>query len=322
MSSDVLLDREHLFLGSRLKHLAERMQADVVQVATEAGLGILPSQYSLLATLDAHGPQTIGALTQAMQLSQPAITRNVGKLVEAGLLAVDKRGRDQRQKTVALTPEGEAAIARSKVMVWPQVDAAVRSLTADLPGELFADLRTIEARLAETPLSQRAREAVRPALTIHEFSDTLAPHFHSINAQWINGMYRLEETDRIVLENPRREIVDRGGAILFVEAEGLGIVGTCALQKTGEAQYELTKMGVLEKARGLKAGKALMKATIQRARELGARRLYLLSNTKSATAIRLYEQSGFEHDAGIMAEFGARYARCDVAMLYTGPLAA
>ena len=156
----------------------------------------------------------------------------------------------------------------------------------------------------------------RLALRILPFSDELAGAFHDINAEWIGAMYRLEETDRRVLENPRREIVDPGGAILFVEAEGLGVVGACALQRTGEDQYELTKMGVRESARGSGAGEALLRAVIAHAEAMGAKRLYLLSNRKSAGAIRLYERNGFVHDDGIMAEFGARYARCDVAMLY------
>lgn len=158
--------------------------------------------------------------------------------------------------------------------------------------------------------------APMPALKIHPFRDDLAQAFHDINAQWIGAMYTLEQTDRDVLENPRARIIDRGGDILFVEAEGLGVVGACALQKTGEDQFELTKMGVLEAARGRKAGEFLLHAIIARARDMGAERLYLLSNAKSAAAIHLYEKLGFVHDAETMAEFGARYARCNVAMRY------
>ena len=321
MIGDLLREREQLFLGSRLKRLAERMQADVVRIAERAGLAIQPSQYPLLATLDRYGPQTIGALTQAMELSQPAVTRTVAKLVEAGLVAVDRIGRDQRLKTVSLTPAGEAAIAHSKQTVWPQVEAAVREVLADLPGSLLADIGAIETRLGERPMSERvlaARRAATAGLSIRDYEDSLAGDFRAINAEWIGAMYRLEDTDRDVLDHPRERIVDPGGAILFVEAEGLGIVGTCALQKTGARQYELTKMGVRESARGRKAGEFLLHAVIARAQALGAERLYLLSNAKSAAAIHLYEKLGFAHDAGIMAEFGARYARCDVAMLYRG----
>lgn len=153
-------------------------------------------------------------------------------------------------------------------------------------------------------------------LSIVDYSDALARDFHDINVEWISRMFVMEGTDRDILEHPRERIIDAGGAILFVRAGDQGIVGTCALLKTGDAQYELTKMGVLEKARGYKAGEFLLRAAIHRADELGAKRLYLLTNEKCAPAIHLYEKVGFVHDAGIMREFGARYERCNVAMLY------
>ncbi len=167
---------------------------------------------------------------------------------------------------------------------------------------------------------QQSPSAAEAGLTILDYSDALAPHFHAINAQWIRAMYVLEPTDIDVLEHPRERIVDQGGDILFVEAEGLGVVGACALRKTGEGCFELTKMGVLERARGRKAGEFLLRAVIARAERLGARTLYLLSNRKSAAAIHLYEKLGFHHDEGIMREFGARYERCNVAMLYRPPV--
>ena len=153
-------------------------------------------------------------------------------------------------------------------------------------------------------------------LTILPFSDDLAGAFRDINAEWITAMFALEATDREVLDNPRARIIDGGGAILFVAAQGLGVVGTCALQKTGDTSFELTKMGVLESARGLKAGEFLLAAVIARAQDMGADPLYLLTNAKCEAAIHLYEKLGFQHDAGIMAQYGARYARCDVAMRY------
>ena len=159
----------------------------------------------------------------------------------------------------------------------------------------------------------------RPALAIRHFTDDLAPDFRAINAQWIEAMYRLEPTDVDVLDHPRARIVDPGGAILFVEAAGHGIVGACALQKTRDGVYELTKMGVLERARGLKAGEYLLAATIAHANDvLRAETLYLLTNRKSEAAIHLYEKLGFVHDAEIMRDYGARYERCDVAMRWRG----
>ena len=156
-------------------------------------------------------------------------------------------------------------------------------------------------------------------LTIHEFTDDLAGAFHDINAEWITAMFAMEQADREVLENPRARIIDGGGVILFVEAVGLGVVGTCALQRTGARSFELTKMGVRESARGLKAGEFLLASMIARAQSMGADPLYLLTNAKCEAAIHLYEKQGFRYDAEIMAQYGARYQRCDVAMRYIAP---
>jgi DNA-binding MarR family transcriptional regulator/ribosomal protein S18 acetylase RimI-like enzyme len=316
MVGDVVREQGYLFLGSRLRRLAERMQADVARVVERAGLPIHPSQYPLLATLDRYGPQTIGELTQAMGLSQPTVTRAASKLVGVGLVEVGRLRIDQRHKTISLTQAGAEAMARSKLAVWPRVEAAVVEITRGLEGSLLEQISVLEERLDERPLNERGLSARESGLRVVEFSDDLAGVFREINTQWIASMYRVEAADRDVLDNPRARIINPGGAILFVEAEGLGVVGACALRKTGAGCFELTKMGVLEAARGRKAGEYLLKAVIARAEALGAEVLYLLSNKKSAAAIHLYEKLGFVHDAEIMAEYGARYERCDVAMRY------
>lgn len=153
-------------------------------------------------------------------------------------------------------------------------------------------------------------------LSILPFTPERAHYFHDINVDWIEDMFRLEQTDRDVLENPIERIIAPGGDILFVAAEGLGIVGAGALQKTGEGSFELTKMGVLKSARGLQAGGYLLDALIARAEELGATKLYLLTNSICEAAIHLYERAGFEHDEDVMRGYGTRYQRCDVAMRY------
>jgi N-acetylglutamate synthase-like GNAT family acetyltransferase/DNA-binding MarR family transcriptional regulator len=314
---DVLADMGPIFLGSRLKRLAERMQAGAARVLADAGVPVQPGHMPLLTALD-RGPLTIGQLADSVGSSQPGVSRGVGQLVALNMVAL-ARDADLRQRTASLTPAGAAAMARTKLLIWPRVEAAVNEMCAGLSGPLLDQIAGIEAALATRPLDARVAAAGRDVLTIRDYHDDLAADFHDINAEWIGAMFQLEQTDRDVLENPREHIVDPGGAILFVEAPGLGVIGTCALQKTGENSFELTKMGVRESARGLKAGEFLLAAVIERARLMGVGELYLLTNALCAPAIHLYEKLGFRHDAGIMARYGARYERCNVAMLYPAP---
>lgn len=308
--NDAMAAEGMVMLGSRLKRLAERLQSGAERMAAGAGLPTQPSQMPLLSVLHRHGPMTIGEAVDRLGISQPAVTRILSRLIEIGLIETSRQGRDQRHKTMALTERGAEVIETAATVLWPQLRGAVSEL-CDVEA-LLTQVEAVERALAEHPLDQRPAGG----LAIRRYSDDLAGDFYRINAEWIEATFSLEPADIEVLRDPHGSILSGGGEILFVTAPGLGVVGTCALRKTGEREFELTKMGVATAARGRKAGEFLLRATIDRAYALGCDRLYLLSNAKNQAAIHLYEKNGFVHDAGIMAEFGARYARCDVAMLH------
>jgi len=312
---DVIADGVETFLGSRLKRLAERMQGGASRFVGALGMEVQPTHMGLLAALDRRA-MTVGQLVDAVGTSQPGVTRGVGQLVAMGLVE-SARGADQRQKRLRLTPEGAALMVRVKMQVWPQLEQAVKQITDGLEGGFLDQIAALEKALAEKPLELRAAEA-GPGLRIRDYAPGLQKVFYDINAEWIEAMFRLEPADREVLDDPQAHILDGGGAILFVEAPGLGIVGTCALRKTGPNSAELTKMGVRASARGLKAGEYLLAATIERAKAMGIDDLYLLTNSACKAAIHLYEKLGFAHDAEVMARYAARYQRCDVAMRYRG----
>jgi N-acetylglutamate synthase-like GNAT family acetyltransferase len=153
-------------------------------------------------------------------------------------------------------------------------------------------------------------------LSIIDYTDEHAAAFHDINAQWIDAMFVMEAHDRHVLTHPRAAILDPGGVILMVASRTHGIVGTCALMKAAEGVFELTKMGVRDSGRGQKAGEFLLRAIVARAEAMDLTTLFLLTHHSCEAAIHLYEKIGFVHDSAIMRDYGATYARCDVAMAY------
>jgi ribosomal protein S18 acetylase RimI-like enzyme len=157
---------------------------------------------------------------------------------------------------------------------------------------------------------------MQPPVVIKPFSTALAHHFYSINKEWIDEMFVLEDIDQQVLENPQHHIIDKGGKIWFAEHHSLGIVGTCALWHKGDNHYELTKMGVLKTARGLKVGEILLQHVLSATQLMKANSVFLLTNAKCESAIHLYEKNGFVHDQHIMQQYGKNYSRCNVAMLF------
>ena len=151
---------------------------------------------------------------------------------------------------------------------------------------------------------------------IVKYTPKLAKYFYSINAEWVSGMFVMEEIDEMILANPQKYIIDEGGQIWFAIHKELGVIGTCAVKDFGNKWYELTKMGVLESARGLKAGEALLKHVISDCNKADIDTLFLLTNHQCEAAIHLYEKNGFQHDQGIKEKFNGLYARSDTFMKY------
>jgi putative acetyltransferase len=104
----------------------------------------------------------------------------------------------------------------------------------------------------------------------------------------------IEEKDVEVLSDPVGKILECGGHILMAAA-GTNRIGTCALLAMEPGTFEVAKMAVDEHYRGEGIGRVLLECTIIEARRLGARRLYLETNSGLANAIHLYESVGFCH---------------------------
>jgi DNA-binding MarR family transcriptional regulator len=164
MVEDIVRSFGFLTLGTRMKRIGERLQADTQRIIDEAGLPIQTAQYPYLAAIDRQGPLTIGELTMAVGISQPGVTRTVSQLSALGFLQVRPSPDDQRRRVVGLTPAGEEIVLRSKAYIWPRIEAAVKELCEDLSGPLLHQLAAIEQGLADAPLDRRAAKTEEQVL--------------------------------------------------------------------------------------------------------------------------------------------------------------
>ncbi|MEO8660319.1 MAG: GNAT family N-acetyltransferase [Bryobacteraceae bacterium] len=151
-----------------------------------------------------------------------------------------------------------------------------------------------------------------PTVTIREFAPGDAIAFRQLNEEWITRYFALEAKDVHALEHPEDAILKGGGRIFFSVKDGVP-VGCCALVSTADGEFEVAKMAVTEQAQGLGIGRGLLQRVIDEARDAGATRLFLNTNTVLTPAIRLYESVGFRH---IPAERVApsEYVRANVFM--------
>ena len=133
--------------------------------------------------------------------------------------------------------------------------------------------------------------------------------FRAINVQWIEQYFKMEAADYKTLDHPNTYILEPGGYI-FMAIYKEKVVGTSALIKRDDTTYELAKMGVLPEARGKQIGWKLGQTIVEKARALGAKRLFLESNTSLSPALALYYKLGFQRILGPPSP----YERADIQM--------
>ena len=156
MVEDVVKELGYLTLGTRLKRLGERLQAQTQVLLEHADVDLPASHFPLLAALERLGAMNVGELTEAVGMSQPGVTRLLDKLEAEGLVRSTQLADDRRVRTIALTKSGRQLISRSQRTVWPTIEAAVADACTGPAQPLLAALAALEEALAAVPLSSRA----------------------------------------------------------------------------------------------------------------------------------------------------------------------
>jgi len=143
-----------------------------------------------------------------------------------------------------------------------------------------------------------------------DFRDELAIDFASLNYQWIESEFSVEQHDREILDDPRKWVIEPGGQIFFALVDGT-VAGTVALIPSADGVIELTKMAVSPEFRGQGIGGRLMEKCLKFAAETGVNAIWLESHTKLAPALSLYRKYGFVETP---PDPNSLYQRADIRM--------
>ena len=144
---------------------------------------------------------------------------------------------------------------------------------------------------------------------IIEFSEELSEPIKTLNYEWLEKYFRIEEGDIASLSDPQKHIIDKGGHIYYAKLNG-EIVGTASLLKKSETVYELGKLAVSDKAQGHGIGTILIEHCLNIAKQKQITTLILYSNTTLQSAIHLFRKYGFEE---VELESGV-YERANIKM--------
>ena len=147
-------------------------------------------------------------------------------------------------------------------------------------------------------------------ISFKKFSKIDTEKFKSLNLEWLDRYFKVEPIDELVLNNPKREIIDKGGFIFMIKKNS-EVIGTFAFIKKTKKIYEFTKMAITPEERGNGYGNMAMEFLIEFAKNKKWSKLILYSNTKLKNSIHLYSKYGFKE---IPLEKNVIYSRGNIKM--------
>lgn len=294
---ELIAELGELAFASRLKRLSERLMEDVSQVYRDCGVDFEPKWFLIFYQLGQAGPQTVTGLAQQIGVTHPAVNQAAAELIRSGMLSSKSDKSDKRKRILSLSPKGRQRYEQLKP-VWQQVKDATAELITETDSGLLQEIENIERALDKRAMYQRIKDRIKEQqqgqVEIKDYNPSYKRYFKQLNLKWLNRHFRPEPADLLVLNDPQRQVMDKGGQVLFAKI-GDDIVGTCAIIPAGDQNYELVKMAVSPEFRGRQVGRKLALAAIVRARELGGGQLIARTSPKLEAANRLYRSLGFKY---------------------------
>jgi DNA-binding MarR family transcriptional regulator/N-acetylglutamate synthase-like GNAT family acetyltransferase len=292
---DYIRDLGALALASRMKRLVSRLNSNVKGIYTAQEIEFEPLLMPITRLLADQGKLQANQIADYLGITQPAVTHMCNTLKKHGLITLQQHPKDQRIREVDLNRKGADMVCALQP-VWQEIEKAVQQMIEGVDDNLLNALEAFEDQYAKETLQTRVLQQLArqkgAKVRIIAYQDSLKTDFKRLNYEWIEKNFSVEPSDKRMLTNPQRHIIDKGGHIYFA-ALGKEIVGTYALIRVRAHVYELSKMAVGEAKQKQGIGTALLNHAIVRARAIHAHKLILYSNTLLAPAINLYFKKGF-----------------------------
>jgi len=287
-------------LGSRLRRLGELFAEQSAQVYPVYGIDIQPKWFPVYYALSGGEEKSITEIAVEIGHSHPSVSTIVKEMMKSGLVAASAAKNDGRKNVVKLTEKGLSINEKIQAQ-YTDVNAAIESAFAETQYNLWKAIEEWEFLLEQKSLMRRVEEQRK----LRESNDVkIVPYqsehkaaFKKLNEDWITQYFKMEEFDYKYLDHPEENILNKGGYI-FMAIYKNEAAGTCAIVKMDDTKYELAKMGVAPAAKGKGIGYLLALACAEKAKELGATKLYLVASNFFKPAISLYHKLGFKKITG------------------------
>jgi DNA-binding MarR family transcriptional regulator/GNAT superfamily N-acetyltransferase len=336
---DQLKNLGALALGSRFRRLSDRLMQDGILIYRDTGLNFEPKWFPVYIYLKEMGPTAVMDIARGLGITHPSVNQTAKEMMSVGLVAAYKDTSDKRKRVLALTTAGKAKLTELEP-AWSRIRDALQELIDETQVDFLGYISIMESALDRKSFYQRYFDMdeqgrnqagqnqqgqnqqgldqqekysheTKPVELV-SFTENMADDFRTLNEDWINEYFEMEDADRKTLDDPGGSIIDTGGEIVFARDVSTGeVLGTCAIVRCDDALCELAKMAVAKPARGRGIGKLVGKEAIRVAQEMGFMKMYLETNTRLVPALGLYRELGFKRRD---FPYNSDYSRADVYM--------
>ncbi|MBK8983823.1 MAG: MarR family transcriptional regulator [Ignavibacteria bacterium] len=315
----------YIAMGTRLRMLTDKFITDADKIYNSLDVDFEPRLFTVFYLINQKKSITITELAEQLGYTQPAVTQIANVLISKKLINSVKEKKDSRKKILTITKKGEDLLLEL-IPVWQDIENSVKELINETGYDVLFVLSKLESELEKKDIFTRVMEKTKKRqieeVKIFEYSSDspgdalykkeLNKNFRDLNYEWIKKYFKVEKEDKKQLENPGKEIIEKGGIIFFAEYKDM-IAGTAALLKKEDNSYELAKMAVRDEVQGKQIGKKLGFAVIDKVKQLKCDKLYLETNASLTPAINLYKSIGFEE---VEMKDPSKYERATFRMNY------
>jgi len=284
-------------LGTRIKNLGELLMKDMARIYSEQGVDFEPRWFTFFHLILQKHEVSVTAIAHDLKQTHPAVVQVINMLEKKGLILTRKDKEDKRKRLVKLSREGKE-LAKDLKPVWQKVKEASMELLMECEPGLLNNISSLEKALQNQSMYERIYGKIYDDFDIRMVGSNASylESFRILNEAWLSHYLEISEYDRQVLDDPTATIINKGGRI-YCMLLNEKVVGTYALQRLSNDDWELSKFTIDKDFRGRRLGKRLLQHAIQQAEVLDARYLLLFTHPDLAEATELYRNAGFREIA-------------------------
>lgn len=296
MNNKTFEEIKYFNFANYLKKLGESLQKDISDVCKKRNSNLDPSLFPILYYLYKFEKSTVQNLADNLQITHPAVIQSLRKLNQLDLIETKTGTHDKRESYSFLSEKGNQFL-KDEQDLFNDIEDLNKEIISESGYDVFKMIDSIKNLLTQKSyalrMEEKAKQKLMRNIEIITYNKKYKEIFKSLNYEWLEEYFKVENEDQKYLNDPEKYIIKKGGQIFFARINN-EIVGTSAAIKIDKQTYELSKMAVTKKVQGKQAGKKLALAVIGFAYSKNAKYVTLLTNKKLYSAINLYKKLGFE----------------------------